>query len=133
MRNIVLVLLACCSIACGAEGVNGASTVLGNYKLRRINGSSLPVTITASNGTKTEYIDDAIAIHEGGTYDWVGHSRVTVNGQQPKDVTTTQTGTYGLQATSVFLTSNGGGTTVAQWEGGVMTIAADGRTGVYTK
>jgi hypothetical protein len=132
MRNIVLVLLACFSVACGGEGATGASTVLGNYKLRRINGSSLPVTITASNGTKTEYIDDAIAIHEGGTYDWVGHSRVTVNGQTI-DVTTTQTGTYGLQATSVFLTNNAGGTTVAQWEGGVMTIAADGRTGVYTK
>jgi len=132
MRNVVIVLLACFSIACGSEGVNGASTVLGNYKLRTINGSSLPVTITASSGTKTEFIDDAIAIHEGGTYDWVGHSRVTVNGQTT-DVTTTQAGTYGLQSTSIFLTSNAGGTTVAQWEGGVMTIAADGRTGVYRK
>ena len=87
------------------SGIVGNSTTTGAWSLRTINGSALPFTISNSDGSKTEIIDDVITLYQGSTYSETIHSRVTV-GSQTTSKTTEEAGTYVLLSTSVNLVNS---------------------------
>ena len=132
MRRALLGLAMALSVACMDDGVTGSSTVTGAYSLRTVNGSGLPYTIV-TNETTTEILDDVITLYQGGTYTWVGHSRITTNGQMT-DATNATNGTYSLLGNSVALRDNATQLiTPALVNGNTMTIVNSGVTLAYRK
>jgi hypothetical protein len=128
MQRLLLGLALMVSVACLGDGMTGSSTVTGSYTLRTVNGSNLPYTVT---GTGIEIVDETITLHEGFTYIRSGHTRTTTNGQL---TTTNDSGTYGLQGTSITFNSNAGGQgTPALIDGNKMTIVKSGITSVFRK
>jgi hypothetical protein len=119
--------------ACMDGDVVGSSTVTGSYVLRTVNGSPLPYTIAGTGTDKTEILDDAITLFQGGGYSESGHTRVTVNGQVT-NTTNTESGSYSLFGTSVSLASSGAPhSRVATIQANTMTIVEAGRTSVFRK
>lgn len=132
MRKVLVALVMSWAIACD-DGIVGSSTVTGDYKLRTINGASLPYTITGSGANKTEIVDDMITLFQGFTYSETTSSRITVNGQAANE-TKLRTGAYSLFGTSIILSSNDGamerrGTINAN----TMTIVEAGKISVLRK
>jgi hypothetical protein len=128
MQRFLLGLAVVFSVACLGDGMTGSSTITGSYTLRTVNGSNLPYTVA---GTGTEIVDETITLHEGFTYIKSGHTRTTTNGQM---TTTNDSGSYGLQGTSITFTSNAGGQgTPALIDGNKLTIVKAGVTSVYRK
>jgi hypothetical protein len=118
------------SVACLGDGMTGSSSVTGSYTLRTINGSNLPYTVV---GTGMEIVDETITLYEGFTYIKSGHTRTTTNGQVTTQ-TTNDSGTYGLQGTSITFNSNAGGQgTLALIDGNKLTIVKAGITSVFRK
>jgi hypothetical protein len=130
MQRLLLGFALMFSVACLGDGMTGSSSVTGSYTLRTINGSNLPYTVT---GTGMEIVDETITLYEGFTYIKSGHTRTTTNGQVTTQ-TTNDSGTYGLQGTSITFNSNAGGQgTLALIDGNKLTIVKAGITSVFRK
>jgi hypothetical protein len=130
MQRLLLGFALMFSVACLGDGMTGSSSVTGSYTLRTINGSNLPYTVV---GTGMEIVDETITLYEGFTYIKSGHTRTTTNGQVTTQ-TTNDSGTYGLQGTSITFNSNAGGQgTLALIDGNKLTIVKAGITSVFRK
>lgn len=130
MQRFLLGLAVVFSVACMGDGMTGSSTITGSYTLRTVNGSNLPYTVA---GTGVEIVDETLTLHEGLTYIRSGHTRTTTNGQVTTQ-TTNDSGSYGLQGTSITLNSNAGGQgTPALIDGNKLTIVKSGITSVFKK
>ena len=79
MRKLIAALIFAL-IACD-DGIVGSSTINGAYTLKKVNGASLPYTISGSGSNKTEIVSDVITLYEGFTYSQSLQTRITVNGQ----------------------------------------------------
>lgn len=132
MRKSYLVSLVALLVGC-SSGVTGITTVTGDWKLRTINDSALPYTVSGSGANKTEIVDDVISFFEGLTYSETIHTRVTVNGTESV-ITTNESGNYNLFGTSVTLTRNSGALARRGLiEGNTMTIVENGLVQDYKK
>jgi hypothetical protein len=132
VRRALLLLVTVLAAGCFGDGLTGSSTINGKYTLRTINGSPLPYTIAGAGTDKTEILDDAITLFQGGTYSESAHSLVTTNGQT-SPVTRAETGSYTIFGTSVTLNGNSGGQTLTTISGNSMTIMQAGLTFVFSK
>ena len=80
MRNVFLAFTLTAIVACGSTSPADFN-VVGTYKLKAINGSSLPYVVVDNATVKLEFLDDAITLKENGTYAQIGHSRRTEGGK----------------------------------------------------
>ena len=126
MRRILpAVFLLVLAVACD-RGVTGPSETTGTYTLRKVNGSSLPMTL---NGT--EILSDTIILYVGFTYNKAMRTRPT--GQSAVTVTR-ESGSYSWFGTSITLTSSNGQTQrIGKIDGFDMTFIVDGMTSVFRK
>jgi hypothetical protein len=131
MKRLALITVMLCS-ACLSDSTIPVSTIRGSYALQTINATSLPYSITGSNGSQTVIIGDTITLMEGSIFHESGQSRVTVNGQTT-DKVITGSGNYGLLGTSVTLSTVGGTNRSGQIEGKTMTILDTSNTWVFKK
>ena len=127
MRRLLIGLVALGTVSCFSN-IEGTSTVTGTYTLRTINGVAPPVTPT---GSTTQVVDDAYTLFQGNTYSQTAHTRASATGSI---ATTTASGSYGLQGTSVTFT-NGvtGAQSVAIINVNTMTFLVAGTTSIYMK
>ena len=118
-----LVLLAACD-----RGVVGDVSVFGDYRLRTVNGKSLPAE---ANGV--QYLDENISLAEALTYQDTGHTKNTSTGATQ---TISEVGSYQfLFGTNVtLLSSDGVRTRLAKVkDSDEMTIVENGVTLVFRK
>lgn len=118
-----LVLLAACD-----RGVVGEASVFGDYRLRTVNGKSLPAE---ANGV--QYLDENISLAEALTYQDTGHTKNMSTGATQ---TISEVGSYQfLFGTNVtLLSSDGARTRLAKVkDSDEMTIVENGVTLVFRK
>jgi hypothetical protein len=131
--RILMAVVVMLSLACSDDDIVGSSTVNGTYTLRTVNGSQLPYTLPGGGAVKTEILQDAITLFQGGTFSRVRASRITENGQVTNE-SETDTGSYSLFGTSITLNSTATGTPIlATINGNTMTIVEAGVTSVFSK
>lgn len=71
MRRLVLAAAAMLLVACGSDKATGPSeTVAGTYKLRTVNGATLPATYYQDNAEKDQFFDGSIVL--AADHSWTG-------------------------------------------------------------
>jgi hypothetical protein len=129
LAGLVVALMA----ACFGGSMTGSSTITGEYTLRTVNGAPLPYTLSQSGTSKTEVVQDAITLFQGGTFARARQIRLTSNGQVTNQ-SENDTGAYTIFGTSLSLRSNATGqSTLATISGNTMTVVEAGVVSVYSK
>ena len=111
---------------------------VGTYSLVSVNGTAVPVT-TVENGTQTsEILSGTFIVYGNHTFGDTRVGRLTLTGQAPQTINSSQTGTWEKASGQIhFTVLNTGGTIVASWSatyaGGVLTYTYQGTTFVYQK
>jgi hypothetical protein len=133
VQRVLIASVMIFQLACSGDDLAGSSTVTGSYRLRTINGASLPFTVPGGGAVKTEVMDGVINLYEGFTFAESGNWRITTNGQV-STTTISKTGSYSLLGIKVILSaSDGGQPRITTVEGTTMTIVEAGMTWVFRK
>ena len=129
MRRLVLAAVAMLLVACGGDKVTSPSeTVAGTYKLRSVNGATLPATYYQDNSEKDQFFDGSIIL--AADHSWTGSLSVDAT-SVPGGGTLFHgpipiSGTYSLNAGVINITDGVNGLAfTGTVTGGTMTLHID--------
>jgi hypothetical protein len=136
LRHIARMLAVALLIACGggSDPAGPGETVVGEYTLRTINGTALPVVIGREQGVTVSALSGTMSLRADRTFS----ASVTARGVSAgSDVTSTFTsvGTYTVNGSALTLLATGteNARLTGSYANGRVTMTEDGFVSVYTR
>ena len=129
MRRHMLAAIAMLLVACGGDKITGPSeTVSGTYKLRSVNGATLPATYYQDNTVKEQFFDGSIVL--APDHSWTGSLSVDAtsipSGAGIFHGAIPISGTYSLNSSSIHITDGVNALSfIGTVSGGTMTLTID--------